>query len=123
MNCDDLGVQQIIFSIFDTSGNTASTTINITVTDDFNTCSSIPTPPAPGGGGRGSVEVDTDGDGVEDSVDAFPLDPIEWVDTDGDGIGNNADPDDDNDGFEDSIEIIVGTDPLDVLSFPIDTDG
>ncbi|MFL2603859.1 MAG: gliding motility-associated C-terminal domain-containing protein [Flavobacteriaceae bacterium] len=123
LTCDDLGVQQIIFSVTDTSGNTASTTVNITVTDDFNTCSSIPTPPAPGGGGSGSVVVDTDGDGVEDSVDAFPLDPLEWVDTDGDGIGNNADPDDDNDGFEDSIEIIVGTDPLDVLSFPIDTDG
>ena len=123
LTCDDLGVQQIIFSVTDTSGNTASTTVNITVTDDFNTCSSIPTPPAPGGGGSGSVVVDTDGDGVEDSVDAFPLDPLEWVDTDGDGIGNNSDPDDDNDGFEDSIEVIAGTDPLDILSFPIDTDS
>lgn len=123
LTCDDLGVQQIIFSVTDTSGNTASTTVNITVTDDFNTCSSIPTPPAPGGGGSDSVVVDTDGDGVEDSVDAFPLDPLEWLDTDGDGIGNNSDPDDDNDGFEDSVEVIAGTNPLDVLSFPIDTDG
>lgn len=123
LTCDDLGVQQIIFSVTDTSGNTASTTVNITVTDDFNTCSSIPTPPAPGGGGSDSVVVDTDGDGVEDSVDAFPLDPLEWLDTDGDGIGNNSDPDDDNDGFEDSVEVIAGTNPLDVLSFPIDTDS
>lgn len=34
---------------------------------------------------------DTDGDGYEDSVDAFPLDPEEWIDTDGDGVGDNAD--------------------------------
>jgi len=122
LTCDDLGVQQIIFSVTDTSGNTASTTVNIIVTDDFNTCSSIPTPPAPGGGSD-SVLVDTDGDGVEDSVDAFHLDPLEWLDTDGDGIGNNSDPDDDNDGFEDSVEVIAGTNPLDVLSFPIDTDS
>ena len=121
LSCDDLGVQEIVFSVTDTSGNTASTTVNITVTDDFNTCGEIDPSPELGGGGS-SPDLDTDGDGVEDSIDAFPLDPLEWTDTDGDGIGNNADPDDDNDGFEDSIEIIVGTDPLDVLSFPIDTD-
>ena len=33
--------------------------------------------------------------------DAFPLDPKETLDTDRDGIGNNADPDDDNDGVPD----------------------
>ena len=122
LTCDDLGVQQIIFSVTDTSGNTASTTVNITVTDDLNTCSTIVTPPAPGGGGSSPV-IDTDGDGVDDSVDVFPLDPSEWIDTDGDGTGNNSDPDDDNDGFEDSIEIFAGTDPLNVISFPIDTDS
>ena len=122
LTCDDLGVQEIVFSVTDTSGNTASTTVNITVTDDFNTCGEIDPSPEPGGGGSSS-DIDTDGDGVKDSEDAFPLDPSEWVDTDGDGIGNNSDPDDDNDGFEDSIEVLVGTDPLDVLSFPIDTDG
>jgi Domain of unknown function (DUF5060)/Bacterial TSP3 repeat len=68
-------------------------------------------------------ELDFDGDGVDraDSVpwDAFPLDPNEWRDTDGDGIGNNADADDDNDGFSDYEEIRKGTDPLDNLSFPL----
>ena len=36
-----------------------------------------------------------------DINDAFPLDSSEWLDTDGDAIGNNADPDDDNDGIID----------------------
>ena len=37
------------------------------------------------------VDTDDDNDGVEDTSDAFPLDPAEWTDTDADGIGNNAD--------------------------------
>ena len=68
-------------------------------------------------------ELDFDGDGVDRAKsvpwDAFPLDPKEWRDTDGDGIGNNADTDDDNDGFSDYEEIKKGTDPLDKLSFPL----
>jgi hypothetical protein len=62
--------------------------------------------------------VDSDGDGVNDGEDAFPLDPQESLDTDGDGIGNNADTDDDNDGFGDDIELAAGTDPLDAQSAP-----
>ena len=41
--------------------------------------------------------VDTDGDGINDNIDAFPIDSAEAIDTDSDGIGNNADTDDDND--------------------------
>ncbi len=67
-------------------------------------------------------EMDFDGDKVPKawaiSSDAFPWNPKEWRDTDGDGIGDNADPDDDNDGFTDEEEIKAGTDPLDRLSFP-----
>ena len=63
---------------------------------------------------------DYDGDFVEDAYDAFPLDPIEWIDTDGDGTGNNADSDDDGDGVSDVDEIANGTDPLDVDT---DNDG
>ena len=37
------------------------------------------------------VDLDDDNDGVEDTVDAFPLDPSESVDTDSDGVGDNAD--------------------------------
>jgi hypothetical protein len=67
-------------------------------------------------------EMDLDGDGVAraGSVpwDAFPLDPKEWRDTDGDGIGDNADIDDDGDGWSDVEEKKAGTNPLDKLSFP-----
>jgi hypothetical protein len=67
-------------------------------------------------------ELDLDGDGVDRAKavpwDAFPLDPNEWRDTDGDGIGDNADDDDDGDGFTDAREGNAGTDPLDRLSFP-----
>jgi hypothetical protein len=67
-------------------------------------------------------ELDIDGDGVPraraNPWDAFPLDPKEWRDTDADGIGDNADPDDDGDGFSDADEAKAGTDPLNRLSFP-----
>jgi hypothetical protein len=57
-------------------------------------------------------EIDSDGDGYPDDSDAFPDDPNEWLDTDGDGIGNNADPDDDNDGMTDEWEEKYGLNPL-----------
>ena len=67
-------------------------------------------------------ELDLDGDGVDRARsvpwDAFPLDPKEWRDTDGDGIGDNADLDDDNDGWCDKEEKKRGTNPLNKLSFP-----
>ncbi|HUU30430.1 MAG TPA: DUF5060 domain-containing protein [archaeon] len=67
-------------------------------------------------------EFDLDGDGVDKAGcvpwDAFPLDPKEWRDTDGDGVGDNADIDDDGDGWSDEEEIKARTDPLDKLSFP-----
>ena len=55
---------------------------------------------------------DNDGDGVINGEDAFPMDAFETIDTDGDGIGNNADLDDDEDGFTDEEELADGTDPL-----------
>jgi hypothetical protein len=66
------------------------------------------------------VPPDSDGDGVEDGLDAFPLDASESVDTDGDGVGNNADTDDDDDGVEDSADLF----PLNGLySLDSDSDG
>ncbi|MBU1019414.1 MAG: PKD domain-containing protein [Patescibacteria group bacterium] len=47
--------------------------------------------------GTDPLKEDTDGDKVADNHDAFPIDPTEWKDFDKDGIGDNADPDDDND--------------------------
>ncbi len=64
------------------------------------------------------ADLDSDDDGVNNDVDAFPLDPKEALDTDEDGVGNKADTDDDNDGLSDSEEEKDGTDPL-----KADTDG
>lgn len=64
---------------------------------------------------------DLDNDGVMDENDAFPADPRETRDFDGDGIGDEADPDDDNDGHLDLAEINAGTDPFNSKSKPIET--
>lgn len=62
--------------------------------------------------GLNAWSKDSDYDGVADTLDAFPLDPAEWLDTDGDGIGNNADLDDDNDTLSDAFETAVGRNPI-----------
>jgi hypothetical protein len=64
---------------------------------------------------------DKDNDGISDAKDVFPDDPEEWVDFDGDGVGDNADPDDDGDGWSDVDEDREGTNPLDADSVPITT--
>jgi hypothetical protein len=66
---------------------------------------------------------DRDNDGVPDDQDAFPDDPKESLDTDKDGIGNNADPDDDNDGMPDVWETQYGLNPLDASDASQDKDG
>ena len=70
-----------------------------------------------------TLDADTDNDNVDDLPDVFPLDSSEWSDTDGDGIGDNADPDADNDGYLDEDEIICQSDPLNSGSLPPDYDG
>jgi hypothetical protein len=64
------------------------------------------------------LDEDVDNDGYLDTVDVFPYNPNEWYDNDMDGIGDNADPDDDNDLLSDITELSIGTDP-----FNSDTDG
>ncbi|MCH1524210.1 MAG: hypothetical protein L7S41_03600 [Candidatus Thalassarchaeaceae archaeon] len=66
--------------------------------------------------------------GVIQWVDKFPNNSEEWNDTDDDGIGNNADLDDDNDGWSDNDEINCSYEGISYmtenpLSFPKDTDG
>ena len=48
--------------------------------------------------------LDCDGDNYINSIDEFPENRLEWLDSDKDRIGNNKDLDDDNDGIEDSKE-------------------
>ncbi len=66
--------------------------ITYTVSDDAGNERIITREVRVGGG------VDTDGDAVPDEEDAFPNNPDEQYDFDGDLIGDNADPDIDNDG-------------------------
>ena len=66
--------------------------------------------------------LDCDTDGVEDSLDAFPLDPSETTDTDLDGIGNNTDTDDDGDGVEDNLDVFP-LDPSETLDTDLDGIG
>lgn len=77
-----------------------------------------------GASSGGGAATDADGDGVPDSLDAFPNDPTETVDTDGDGTGNNADPDDDGDLIPDLYELQNKLNPLvNDASGDLDGDG
>ena len=76
--CDNLGLKEIVFSVTDTSGNKASATVNIFISDNLNICSNSINPPSD----SNSPTIDTDGDGFADDTDAFPFDPNEWTDTD-----------------------------------------
>ena len=73
-----------------------------------------------------AVTLDSDGDGIVDPNDTFPGDAAEWRDTDYDGKGDNADLDDDGDGYSDFDELercLPHTDHLDHMDFPLDSDG
>ncbi len=62
--------------------------------------------------------ADTDGDGIDDGAELTYF-GNEWnTDYDGDGKINLLDPDSDNDGYSDGIEIDQGFNPLDNASHP-----
>ncbi len=63
-------------------------------------------------------EEDTDADGINDG-DERTFWGEDWdEDPDGDGLINLVDPDSDNDGFKDGLEIARGYDPSDPDSHP-----
>ena len=73
--------------------------------------------------GTDPANPDTDGDGISDKDDPEPLDGGLNVDSDGDGIIDLIDTDDDNDGYDDLLELELGTDSKDPEEFPEDQDG
>ncbi|MCO7226022.1 NosD domain-containing protein [Pleionea sp. CnH1-48] len=88
------------------------------IPNDQDLCQNTPPGEPVNSEGCSLSQIDTDNDGVVDSLDAFPNDPNEWLDTDGDGIGNNTDTDDDNDTVLDVDDAF----PLNPLE-SVDTDG
>lgn len=65
---------------------------------------------------------DYDNDRMNNENDPFPTDPTEQYDTDGDGEGDNSDTDIDGDGYNNTVELLVETDPKDKNDVPEDLD-
>jgi hypothetical protein len=71
--------------------------------------------------GTNPLKADSDDDGINDNIDAFPLNKADWRDTNNNGVGDNEDPDADGDEIINADEIkIYGTNPLNPDS---DNDG
>ena len=72
--------------------------------------------------GTDPTNPDSDGDGISDLNDPQPLSGDQNLDSDNDGIIDLLDPDDDNDGYDDELEIELNTDSKNPASFPPDQD-
>lgn len=79
----------------------------------------------PGVCGCGAVDTDSDGDGIADCNDNYPYDydndgmPDEWEDQNGlNSLVDDAEVDNDGDGFSNIQEYNRGTDPQDAESHP-----
>jgi hypothetical protein len=104
-----------------TEGSVVSKNIGLVPIDN---CPDDPNKTEPGVCGCGVPDTDTDQDTYPDCIDLWPEDPAEWADNDEDGVGDNADPDDDEDGMPDAWENAYGLDPLvDDADEDLDNDG
>jgi outer membrane protein assembly factor BamB/DNA-binding MarR family transcriptional regulator len=99
----------VIITLSDGEGND-NETIQISITEE--------PPDFDDDGIPDSIDEDDDNDGYNDTMDEFPLDDSEWIDSDSDGTGDNADLDDDNDGINDEND----TFPYDLTEW-IDSDS
>jgi hypothetical protein len=68
--------------------------------------------------GTDPYAADTDGDGLNDGEELDHWGGDYTVDHDADGLANLVDPDSDNDGAADGVEVAGGFDPLDPNSYP-----
>jgi hypothetical protein len=130
---EELNATDFTITVYTASGANDSGVITISVSPDTDG-DGLPDAIDPDDDGDGVLDgdeevgcdliADCDNDGYDDGEDAFPVDPTEWVDTDDDGIGNNADLDDDGDGWTEQEETECGNhSDLDPVDRPGDLDG
>ena len=127
---DELGIWVREFHLYSSDDVSSNDADQDGVTDDLDDCpdgdsgwtSNVTTDNDSDGCQDSGEDLDDDGDGVADDVDVFPFNALEWADFDGDSIGDNADIDDDNDGYSDAEEEQLGTNPTDDSIFPPDFD-
>ncbi|MCX2837943.1 thrombospondin type 3 repeat-containing protein, partial [Salinimicrobium sp. MT39] len=92
--CDNEGMNFVLLSVTDHSGNVGTTEAVVEVRNSFGDNDSD--------GMKDNCDDDDDNDGIPDDVDNAPLVPNpDQTDTDGDGLGDIIDTDDDGDGILD----------------------
>ena len=96
------------------------------VRDGIDNCLSVPNAGQQdndGGGGGDACDSDDDNDGYPDTSDNCPLrlnpNQANYDAQYGDTMGDTCDPEDDGDGYLDTVEVHIGTNPLDNCGDPV----